>query len=104
MRKISLSEQSNTLRIESNVLNTTFHVAKMNCKLEHVKNWLNLFRNKHNKTIINNVAQIEEPCTIYQTFVVRHLQAHQLLLPDEVYPYVLTSLPLCQKEIHNTDT
>jgi hypothetical protein len=33
------------------------------------------------------------------TNALHHLQAHQIL--HEVYQYVLTDLPLCQKEIHN---
>lgn len=40
------------LRIEpKNVFDVTFPAKKKNCKLKHVKKWLNLFVNFHNKEL-----------------------------------------------------
>jgi putative transposase len=52
-RKALSKELCSTLRTGPNVLMTTFPCKLENCKLKHVKNWINLFVNYHNKEMIN---------------------------------------------------
>lgn len=46
-------EKSIIERIEQNLLMTIFPCMKEGCKLQHVRNWFNLFIDYHNKGVID---------------------------------------------------